>query len=189
MKLLLGAAKYCGAHFMLKMVTCRIAILAFTFICLLASTTSAQQSAQTYPRVVGYFSVMHPIGTWNKTGFHDNFSDVYTLVFPFGMNILKSDNFGISFEVAPAVRTENNISKVNSVLFHPGAMFRFKNGFTFLGRLAFETSGRFGFTPVFNKVVKKGKDASLFLAVPIPVRFGNDQPASITTGLQVGVSF
>jgi len=105
------------------------------------------------------------------------------------MNILKSDKFGISFEIAPAIRTEHNISKVSSVLFHPGAMFRFNNGFTFIGRAAFETNGRFGFTPIFNQVIKKGKHASLYLALPLPVRFGNDQPTSISTGVQIGVSF
>ena len=163
----------------------------FLFLLALTISVKAQQTAQahSYPRVTGYFSVMNPIGTWNRDGFHDNFSDVYTIIFPFGMNILKSDRLGISFEVAPAVRTEQNISKVNNVLFHPGAMFRFKHGFTFIGRMAFETNGRFGVTPVFNQVIKKGKDASLFLSVPFPVRFGNDQPASLTAGLQAGVSF
>jgi len=165
--------------------------LTLLFAATLTLTAKAQQTAatHTYPKVTGYFSVLHPIGTWNKESFHDNFSDVYTIVFPFGMNIIKSDKFGISFEIAPAIRTEHNISKVSSVLFHPGAMFRFKRGFTFIGRAAFETNGRFGFTPVFNQVIKKGKDASLYLALPIPVRFGNDQPVSLTTGLQVGVSF
>lgn len=154
--------------------------------------TIAFQSAkaqQSYPRTTGYFSILNIVGSWNKNGFTSNFGDVYTVVFPFGMNILKSDKFGVSFEVAPSIRTENNIAKVNSVLFHPGAMFRFKHGFTFIGRVAFETSGRFGVTPVFNQVVKKGKDASLFLSVPIPIRFGNNAPMSVTTGLQVGVSF
>jgi hypothetical protein len=150
--------------------------------------SSAQQPV-TYPRVTGYFSVINSIGTWNKDGFTSNFGDVYTIGFPFGMNILKSEKFGISFEVAPSIRSENNISKVNAVLFHPGAMFRFKHGFTFIGRVAFETNGRFGVTPVFNKVIKKGKDASFFLSVPFPVRAGNDLPASVSTGLQAGVAF
>lgn len=161
------------------------------FTLLSAYSASARQQATqsySYPGVTGYFSILHPIGTWNKDDFHDNFSDVYTLVFPFGMNILKSDKFGISFEIAPAVRTEHNISKVSSVLFHPGAMLRFKHGFTFIGRAAFETNGRFGFTPVFNQMIKKGRDASLYLAIPLPVRFGNDQPAGLTTGLQMGIS-
>jgi hypothetical protein len=164
-------------------------LLLFTVVCTISLQAQQSEQAHTYPRVTGYFSVLHPVGTWNKDGFHDNFSDIYTLVFPFGMNILKSDKFGISFEVAPAIRTEHNISKVNSVLFHPGAMFRFKHGFTFISRIAFDTTGRFGFTPVFNQVIKKGKNANLYLALPVPVRFGNDQSASLSTGLQVGVSF
>jgi hypothetical protein len=147
------------------------------------------QQPTTYPRITGYFSIVNPIGTWTKDGFASNFGNVYVVAFPFGLNLIKSDSFGVSFEIAPAVRTENGISKVSSVLFHPGAMFRFKHGFTFIGRMAFETNGRFGVTPVFNQVVVKGKDASLFVSVPVPVRFGNDMPASIGTGLQIGVTF
>jgi hypothetical protein len=55
--------------------------------------------------------------------------------------------------------------------------------------VAFETSDRFGLTPVFNQVIKKGKEASLFVSVPFPVRLRNDMPTSIGTGLQLGVSF
>jgi len=168
----------------------RIAIL-FLILSFLVISARAQQTekAHTYPRMTGYFSIFNPIGTWNKDGFRNNFSNVYTIVFPFGMNILKSDTFGISFEVAPAIRSENNISKVSSILFHPGAMFRFEHGFTFIGRMAFESNGRFGLTPVFNQIIKKGKNSNLFLSVPFPLRFGNDLPTSLTTGLQVGVSF
>ncbi|KQM76301.1 hypothetical protein ASE74_19825 [Pedobacter sp. Leaf216] len=164
-------------------------ILLFTIT--LNLSIKAQQTAQTsiYPKVTGYFSLLHPIGSLDKNGFHDNFSNVYTLAFPFGINILKSDKFGVSFEIAPNIRTEHNISKVSSVLFHPGAMFRFKHGFTFIGRVAFETNGRYGFTPVFNQVIKKGKNVNLYAALPFPVRFGNDQAASLSTGLQLGVSF
>lgn len=164
-------------------------MLLFALVSAFTSKAQQKDEAHFYPKVTGYFSVLHPIGTWNQDGFHDNFSNVHTIVFPFGINILKSDKFGISFEIAPAIRTENDISKVSSVLFHPGAMFRFKNGFTLIGRAAFETNGRYGFTPVINQVIKKGKDASLYLALPFPVRFGNDQSASLTTGLQVGLSF
>jgi hypothetical protein len=160
-----------------------------TVLLLIIFNTGFAQQPATYPRVTGYFSVVQPLTTWTSSGFASNFGKVYVVGFPFGINLLKSDNFGFSFEVAPAIRTEKNISKVSSVLFHPGAMFRFKHGFTFVGRLAFETSGRYGVTPVFNQVIKKGKDASLFVSVPFPVRFGNALPTSIGTGLQLGVSF
>ena len=161
----------------------------FSILFILSSLVSQAQQPAIYPRVAGYFSILNPIGTWTEHNFKSNFSGVYTIAFPFGLNLLKSDKFGVSFEVAPAIRTENHVSKVSSVLFHPGAMFRFKHGFTFIGRMAFETNGRFGVTPVFNQVIKKGKNASLFLSVPIPVRFGNDLPGSVSTGLQLGVSF
>jgi hypothetical protein len=160
-----------------------------TILLLFILKSSFAQQLATYPRVTGYFSIVQPLATWTSSGISSNFGNVYIVGFPFGINILKSDQFGVSFEMAPTIRTEKNISKVSSVLFHPGALFRFKHGFTFIGRVAFETNGRFGVTPVFNKVIKKGKDASLFVSVPFPVRFGNDQATSISTGLQLGVSF
>jgi len=168
----------------------RSAKYVFTVILFILSCLVSQAQQPTiFPKVTGYFSIVNPIGAWTAHGFTSNFSGLYTIAFPFGLNLLKSDKFGVSFEVAPAVRTQSNISKVSSVLFHPGAMFRFKQGFTFIGRMAFETNGRFGVTPVFNQVIKKGKYASLFLSVPFPVRFGNDLPSSVGTGLQLGVSF
>lgn len=166
----------------------RSIVLTVSFLTGTLFTVNAQQP-QPYPRITGYFAVLQPIGSWNRHGFTDSFSDVHFIGFPFGMNILKSDNFGISFEVVPSIRTEHGISKVNSVLFHPGAMFRFKHGFTFIGRAAFETSGRFGLTPVVNQVLVKGKHANMYVAMPFPIRFGNDLPASIGTGVQVGIGF
>jgi hypothetical protein len=160
-----------------------------TILLLVAFKTGFAQQSATYPKVTGYFSILQPLTTYTNGSFTSNFGNVYVVGFPFGVNLLKSDSFGISFEIAPAIRTEKNISRVSTILFHPGAMFRFKHGFTFIGRMAFETSGRFGVTPVFNQVIKKGKDASLFVSVPFPVRFGNDLPASVSTGLQLGVSF
>ncbi|MBB6236850.1 hypothetical protein HDC90_001465 [Pedobacter sp. AK013] len=160
-------------------------------VCVTASSmfsANAQQSSP-YPKVTGYVAILNPIGSWSKQGFADNFSKVYTIGFPFGINILKSEHFGVSFELVPSIRTENGISKVNSVLFHPGAMFRFSHGFTFIARAAFETNGRFGFTPVVNQVLLKGKNVNLYAAIPVPLRFGNGQPASLGAGLQVGVGF
>ena len=163
-------------------------VLTVSFLTGTLFTVNAQQP-QTYPRITGYFAVLQPIGSLNKYGFTDSFSGIHVIGFPFGMNILKSDSFGVSFEVVPSIRTEHGISKVNSVLFHPGAMFRFKHGFTFIGRAAFETSGRFGLTPVVNQVLVKGKHTNMYVALPFSIRFGNDQPASIGTGVQVGVGF
>ena len=175
---------------MLKPITFSFLLFNITLL-LLVFARPARGVAQTttYPKVTGYFSIVNPIGSISSGSFHSNFEDVYTIGFPFGINILKSDKFGVSFEMAPFIRTENNVARVNSVLFHPGAVFRFKHGFNFIGRLAFETNGRFGVTPVFNKVLLRGKDASMFVSMPFPLRFGNSQPTSVGTAVQVGVTF
>lgn len=162
-------------------------VILLTALILFNSPVLAQQ--QQYPRMAGYFSITNTIATWNKDGITTNFSDSYTVSFPFGLNLLKSDHFGVSFEIAPVIHVEKNIAKVSSVVFHPGAMFRFKHGFTFISRVAFETNGRFGVTPVFNKVVIRNKDSFFFVAASFPARFGNNLPSSLGSGIQLGVGF
>jgi hypothetical protein len=108
---------------------------------------------------------------------------------PTGINIWKSQKVGFSMEFVPFVRAENGSSKMNNFLFHPGVLLSLGKGFTFAGRAAFETSGRYGFTPVLNKTVIKNKNNSYFVAMPLPVRFGNDKPTSFTIGFQFGIAF
>ncbi len=142
-----------------------------------------------YPKIVGYTSILHPIVTFDKNGSTFNFKDSYTVGIPVGINILKSDEIGFSFEMVPYIKSENGTDKVSNFLFHPGIMFRFKDGFTFLTRIAFETSGRYGLTPVLNKILLKGENVNFLIALSVPFRFGNDKPPSVGLGLQFGISF
>jgi hypothetical protein len=146
-------------------------------------------STQVYPKIAGYVSFIHPIVTIDKSGSTFNFKNSYNVGFPIGINILKSNKIGFSFEITPFIKSQNDTAKVNFILFHPGAMFRFKHNFTIITRLAFETSGRFGFTPVFNKVVAKAKNVNYFIAMSTPFRMGNSKPVSIGLALQLGISF
>lgn len=146
-------------------------------------------SQTTYPKITGYFSVMHPIVTLSSEETAVNFRDYYAVNFPTGINIWKSPKIGFSFEIAPSIKTDNGISKVNSVLFHPGVLVALGHGYTFAGRAAFETSGRFGVTPVITKTVIKNTNSSFYVSLPFPVRFGNDHPATFTSGIQLGIAF
>ncbi len=78
---------------------------------------------------------------------------------------------------------------MSNFLFHPGVLFALGKGWTFAGRAAFETSGRYGLTPVLNKMVIKGKHSGLFAAVPLPLRFGNGKPTTFGVGFQFGIAF
>ena len=145
--------------------------------------------APTPPRMVGYLGVLHPIITFDQAGSETNFKNYYVVGFPIGLNLWKTEKLGFSVEIVPILRADNSTSKVTNVLFHPGILANLGHGFTFAGRLAFETSGRYGLTPVLNKIVKRGKTNSYFVAIPAPVRFGNNRPASLTVGLQFGIVF
>jgi hypothetical protein len=68
-------------------------------------------------------------------------------------------------------------------------IFRRPHNWTIYTRAAFETNGRFGFTPIFSKTFYKAKYSSYYLSMPLPFRFGADKPFSFTMGLQLGVTF
>jgi hypothetical protein len=150
---------------------------------------AAQPPVQVYPRIAGYVGIVHPIVTFNKNSTHTNFDGSYTGGLPIGINIWKTAKVGFSMEFVPSIKAENGVSKVNNLLVHPGILFRLGSGYTFAGRAAFETSGRYGITPVLNKTVVKNKNSSYFVAVPVPVRFGNNLPTSLTLGFQFGIAF
>ena len=92
-----------------------------------------------------------------------------------GINIIKSDRIGFSIQLTPFIKSQHDTSKVSFLAFEPGSMFRLKQGFTIITRLSFETSGRYGFTPVFNKLLVKAKNVNYFTAISVPLRLGNEK--------------
>jgi hypothetical protein len=166
-------------------------VVLFLMLCFFFKNSFAQQeqAAPAYPRITGFFAVLVPIGTVNDKGFTANFSKSSTFGLPFGFNLLKSDHLGFSMEMVPFMLSQNGSTKMNFMLFHPGVMFRFPHGFTITPRLAFQTDGRYGFTPVFGKTLIVKKDYYFYLSISEPLRYGNNLPGSYTTGLQFGIGF
>lgn len=162
----------------------RYSLLLFT---ILAGQTAFSQTV--YPKITGYFGIMHPLVTVSNEETNVNFRDYYAVGFPTGINIWKNEKIGFSFEVVPNIKDDNGTDKVTNLLFHPGVLVALGNGFTFAGRAAFESSGRYGVTPVVSKTIIKSKACSYYAAVPLPVRFGNDHPASFTVAFQFGIAF
>lgn len=143
-----------------------------------------------YPKVIGYLSFILPLETLSKGTFTRNFDHQTTTIgFPVGINVLYSEHFGFSYEFTPTIKATGGSSKVTNLLFDPGPMFRFAHGFTIITRLAFETSGRYGFTPVFNKIYARTRAVNYFVALSLPNRFGNTDAYSIGLNLQLGFIF
>jgi hypothetical protein len=151
---------------------------------------NAQSTPATYPKITGYVGTIHPIVTYssNEKPVY-NFDGAYVGGLPTGINIWKSPKIGFSFEFVPFIRAANGSSKMSNFLFHPGVLFALGKGFTLATRAAFETSGRYGVTPVLNKVLMKGKSSSFYVAIPVPARFGNDHPASVALAFHFGIAF
>ena len=151
---------------------------------------SLQATSQTNStKVITFMAVVHPLITFNKNETVINFKDFYTVGFPAAINVWRNTKIGFSLEVIPYIKAQGGSSKMSNVVFHPGALIPLGKDWVFAGRLAFETSGRYGVTPVFNKIVKKNKYNNLFIALPFPIRFGNDLPPSFTVGFEIGISF
>jgi len=153
------------------------------------TAASSTLAPKTYPRAVGYLSFIVPVVTLDKNATTWNFNGTTKIGFPVGVNVLYSDRFGFSYEFTPTITATKASSKVSNLLFDPGTMFRFDHGFTIITRLAFETVGRYGFTPVFNQVYARTKYVNYFIAGSLPARFGNGAPASIGLNVQFGFTF
>jgi hypothetical protein len=143
---------------------------------------------------VGYLSFIFPVVTIQGSTTTPNFKSATTIGFPVGINVYYSDKFGFSYEITPSIVAQKSTgkygtSKTSNVLFDPGPMFRFPHSFTIITRLAFETGGRYGVTPVFNKVYARTKAVNYFIAGSIPMRVGNNLPASIGASVQFGFIF
>jgi hypothetical protein len=157
-----------------------------------ASFAQTQAAPQTYPKVVSYLSFIIPTVTINKNVTTNDFSggiNKFAIGFPVGINILYSEHFGFSYELTPTIQASPGTTKTSKILFAPGPMFRFHHGFTLITRLAFDTEGRYGFTPVFNQIFARTKFVNYFVAVSMPARFGNNQLPSVGANLQLGIIF
>lgn len=146
-------------------------------------------SQPNFVKITAFTGVIHQLVTFTKNETTYNFNGVYQVGFPIGLIFWKNADFGFSIELAPSIRAENGNSKMSNLLFHPGVAFKLKNDFRFFGRAAFETSGRYGFTPVISKAFYRAKDHNFYASLSSPFRFGNSADPSMGIAFQVGVGF
>lgn len=172
---------------MRKFKTC---ICIWVFICSFGRVHGQSEQHKTvYPRITGHIGIVHPLLTVADGKSTYNFNGSYSVSFVAAINLWKTEKWGFSLESFPTIKTENGVSKVTNYTFHPGVLYRVNPSTSLAGRLAFETSGRFGVTPVFTKIFKKNPFSNYYIAIPMPIRFGAEKPVSATLAFQVGVSF
>ena len=151
--------------------------------------TTSSSINHTSNEVKGYTALVVPVYTFSSDGNTLNGEDNFVIGNAWGINIWKTKRFGYSFELTPFLKIDSKDSKVSNVLFHPGILYKLGHEYTMIGRLAYETSGRYGFTPIINKVLKRTAYNTFYVAALLPVRFGNNHAASIGAGFQLGIGF
>ncbi|WMN12105.1 hypothetical protein QYS49_32440 [Marivirga salinae] len=164
-----------------------ILILLISYLTSTVALSQVDNKVTNYPKIKSYFSIVHPIATFTKDENHFNFNNNYRVGFPVGINFLQSAKIAYSIEFVPTISVNDCRSSVTGLLFHPGVIYRNIGGFNFLSRLAFNTNGRYGFTAVINKPIIKKEKVTYYLAIPIPFRFGNELPATVSFGFQIGI--
>ena len=157
------------------------------FISLNTYNAKAQNS------VGGHFGFVQPLITLQDGETTDGF-DPYTIGFPMGITVRKSEKFAFDLEFVPFISSVknadgDNVSAVNELIIHPGLLWGIGNKLTFGNRIAYETkSGRYGITPLLNRGFTIGK-TNVFAEFVLPVRVGNDQELSVTAAVHFGFGF
>ena len=105
----------------------------FFIIFWLLSQRSYSQAVETFPKITGYASILHPVVVINKDHTTTNFDGYYQVIFPFGINIWKSKKIGFSIELAPGIRAEKGSSKMNNLLIHLGCWLTWVKGLDLQG--------------------------------------------------------
>jgi len=166
----------------------RCQYLVFLFFLFSFHLLLAQEEKPVTPplKVQGYVAIFHPIDGYNTP---QNFKDSYVVGFPIGVNFFRNEKVGFSFELFPFIQSDSVTSKVSKVVFHPGVVVKLKKGFSCAGRVAFESTGRYGLTQVLSKAIVKTKTGALGASLVIAERFGMDMPTSVSYGIGIGISF
>lgn len=170
----------------------KLLFIAVLFFAAAAHETSAQDKPNPteVARVTGYFSYLMPLVKFQDGESTSNFSDGFAMGFPAGFILAtKSGRYGYIFELVPIIAFANGTSRMDNLVFNPGIQFHIPGGWNFNALASFETSGRYGLTPVISKTLRVGEYTSWFMTVPVPVRFGANRPTSLEFALQLGFAF
>jgi hypothetical protein len=144
-----------------------------------ASVASAQDT------LGGHIGFVLPLVT-RANGVTTTIADDFTIGFPMGITVRRSQNFAFDLEIVPSV--QNDPLHVGLTV-HPGIVGGLGGGWGAGVRLAFDVNqASWGFTPIVNHgLLQVGRGASLFAELVLPIRFQEDAAGNSFTSFGVGV--
>jgi len=135
-------------------------------------------------RLGGHIGVVLPLFT-HGNGTTTTLTDDFTIGFPVGITVRKSDTFAFDLELVPSL--QNDPLHVDLTV-HPGFVVGVGDGWGVGLRAAFDVNRpSWGFTPIVNHgLLKVLNGETLFGELVVPIRF-QDAGAGVFTSIGVGV--
>lgn len=160
--------------------------LSIIALCIITQSLQAQKTIfESY-----HLGIVQPILSVNQGDAHYFYeNEFYAIGFPIGLTCRMSESVKFDLEFVPFVKPNADLNKPFEInfLFHPGFLFPLSGGWTFGTRLAFETVGAFGLSPLLNKSFGLGGDRVFFIELVAPARWGPQKNNSYTQALAVHV--
>ena len=166
-----------------------VCLIAVMTVAALGGPAASRASAQN--KVGGHIGFVLPLVS-RANGETTTLSDDFTIGFPVGITVRKSETFAFDLELVPGV--QNKPLHVGLTV-HPGVVCGVGGGWGAGARLAFDVNeASWGFTPILNHgLLKVGSDSTLFGELVLPIRFREDGRrksfTSVGFGVHIGVGF
>ncbi|WMJ74698.1 hypothetical protein RCC89_16210 [Cytophagaceae bacterium ABcell3] len=148
-----------------------------------AQTGAVEVQKVESPRVGGYLGVVTSMFETTFEAPDSRILPLRSIGIPFGVNFWLHEKLAFSIEFVPILSIQAENFRTEGLLVHPGLIWNLSEKTSFSGRVAFESNGQFGFTPIIARSLYTGKYSSYSIAIPVPVRFGNQMPANMAVGL------
>ena len=160
----------------------RYVVLGAIALCVGTSAASAQN------RLGGHFGAVFPLVT-HVNGETVNIGDDFSIGFPMGITVRKSDAWAFDLELVPTLDPNEDSPIAVPLTIHPGVLRSFGGSWTGGLRMAFDIGGAsWGFTPLLNRGFNAGGQA-VFIEFVVPIRFQDDDIGDTHTAVTFGIHF
>ena len=116
-----------------------------------------------------HFGALSYVGGIGQNGI----SSTTLLGFPVGLSVQKSEKLAFDMEIIPVFRQQ----KLDMFLFQSGVLYSLSPNYAMGGKLAFESTGFYGFTPSIRRNFGLAKQ-HFFVEMLFPTRFGTTANSS-----------
>jgi hypothetical protein len=157
----------------------------------IAALVITPSNLQAQNQLGGHFGAVVPLVTW-ADGETTTVGDNFTIGFPMGLTLKKTDKVAFDLELVPSIQNE---PLSVSLTVHPGVIFSLPQSFAAGVRVAFDVNAAsWGFTPLLAKAFPVNDGAyAFFVEFDLPIRFQEDEfgesRTAVTMAAHVGIGF